>query len=159
MKKETKGKGAQMNINQSFIGRLIPGFGLLIGIFATAIGSIIVLGGILKIAFLQEPHLLQGRFFVHDGTCQYEDDFFGEPFLVPPVFETAELASETTMIGSLPVESRTPRVLNKEERTKCLEEKHAQERQQFRYQQKQRIVEGIPVLLVGMIFWWMFRKK
>ncbi|MDH5442069.1 MAG: hypothetical protein OEX08_00470 [Candidatus Nomurabacteria bacterium] len=112
----------------TWIEKSVPSIGLLIGMVLTAIGAVMFLSSIIKIA-VYNPTI---QTYV-SNSCEYD--------FAKPVIEPGE---------------RTPRT--PEEIEQCVADRQSEEQARYISNRKDNAIDGGVLLFVGIIFWAIFRQ-
>ena len=126
-----------MTHQKHWIIKIVPVLAFATGIIMVSIGGVMTLSSGAKLAlFDHEPYNQITR-----EQCEFDYHDFR-----PIPVETLEKKSE-------------PRKKTEEEIIKCIKERRIEEKQRFKGRQKQNLVDGLSVLIVGLILILGFRKK
>lgn len=118
-----------MSDKKHWIIRLVPAIGFVAGIIMASVGGIMVLSSSAKLVLFDE----NPRSYISIDNCRY--DYSKERVDDKPYLRTAE------------------------EQNLCVKERKKEDTKRFKNDEKQDIIDGLSLLLVGFILLFSFRKR
>jgi hypothetical protein len=134
-----------MSETKHWILKIVPSLAFAAGIIMASIGGVITLSSSAKLLLFD--HGPYGNVTMEQ--CEFDYSDFG-PI---PVSIEKDSVSGTSLVNTQP-KKRT-----EEEIIKCIEEKKNEEKQRFQQDKKQNLVDGLSVLIIGLLLILSFRKK
>ncbi len=115
-----------------WIKKVAPVAGYIIGLVLVAVGAVMTLQSGMKLAFA-EPNT-----YYYNDSCDY-DLKFNRSISVDGVDDIIEPTDE--------------------EREECLKDQEEREQKQFKNRNVQNLIDGISLVIVGGLFWGLFRER
>jgi hypothetical protein len=134
-----------MSETKHWIVKIVPSLAFAAGIIMSSIGGIMTLSSGSKLLLFD--HGPYGQ--VTREQCEFDYRGYGP---IPLSIEKVDV-SDTKFINTL------PRKRTEDEIIKCVNEKRREEKQRFQQDKKQNLVDGLSVLIVGLLLILFFRKK